>query len=210
MEIPPQRISERLDEREMALEREEAGAEARMQRDLDEARERQRQAQVFNLPDQYISGADMTLPDQYIPGADMTLPDQYIPARRPVTKRRVSSDEDMKEHMEYGEGKKRSSGVTESKATEMVRKTPGYSYEYKDEYEGQPGTKRGRQYGIMAQDLEKTEAGRSLVDLDENGMKHVDTDRLSMVNTAALNDLTARLDAIEKGKNRSTKRRARA
>jgi len=50
----------------------------------------------------------------------------------------------------------------------------------------------------MAQDLEKTPAGASVVATDpKTGMKSVDTDRLSLVNTAALSEQQRRIDDLE-------------
>lgn len=87
------------------------------------------------------------------------------------------------------------------RAAEVFRKTPGYGYTYKDEFQGQPGTKPGPQYGIMAQDLEKTPEGAAVVEEDEEGLKHVDANRLTMLNSAAIHDILARLDKAE-GRNR--------
>jgi hypothetical protein len=85
-------------------------------------------------------------------------------------------------------------------ASEALRSTPGYAYQYKDEFQGQPGTKPGPQYGIMAQDLEKSPAGATVVSEDEEGLKHVDPERLTMLNSAAIHDLLARLDKLEGGR----------
>lgn len=91
-------------------------------------------------------------------------------------------------------------------AAETFRQTPGYAYTYKDEFLGQPGTKPGPQYGIMAQDLERTPVGRTVVGEDESGMKHVDADRLTMVNSAAIHELLTRLDKLEGRKKRGLPR----
>lgn len=87
----------------------------------------------------------------------------------------------------------------EAQAETTVRNAPGYSYEYKDPQ--RHGT--GRHYGPMAQDLEKTPAGKSVVHEGPDGKKMVDTSRLSLVNTAAINaqqkkldEAMARLDAL--------------
>lgn len=95
--------------------------------------------------------------------------------------------------------------LSELGAQEAVEKAPGYSYEYKQpERHG-----AGRFYGPMAQDLERTPAGRSTVREAPDGTKMVDTSRLSLVNTAALNgqqkqidELMRRLDALS-GKGRA-------
>lgn len=76
-----------------------------------------------------------------------------------------------------------------------LRPAQGYSYEYKEP--NAPGAKPGRQYGPMAQDLEKTPAGASVVEMDPNtGMKRVDTNRLTMVNTAAISEQQRKMDAL--------------
>ena len=58
---------------------------------------------------------------------------------------------------------------------------PGYSYEYKDP--NAPGMAPGQQYGPMAQDLEKTPAGASVVH-EVNGKKAVDPGRLALLNAS--------------------------
>lgn len=90
------------------------------------------------------------------------------------------------------EGAKNKGGGTE--AADTFRETPGFKYHYKPEFLGEPGTESGEQFGIMAQDLEKTEAGASVVDKDENGMRKVDTERLTLLNSAALHDIMKELD----------------
>jgi hypothetical protein len=77
-----------------------------------------------------------------------------------------------------------------------LRPAKGYSYEYKEpERFGQ-----GRFYGPMAQDLEKTPAGASVVKKAPDGTKMVDTSRLSLVNTAAISDLQKQLAALGGGR----------
>ena len=66
--------------------------------------------------------------------------------------------------------------------------------------QGAAGAQPGPQYGIMAQDLEKTPEGATLVDEDETGMKHVDTDRMTMAQSAALNEILQRIKALEGGR----------
>jgi hypothetical protein len=82
----------------------------------------------------------------------------------------------------------------EKESLEAVEATPGYSFDYKDP--DAMGATSGKQFGVMAQDLEKTPAGRSVVH-EVGGRKMVDTSRLTMVNTAAMNALTDRLSKIE-------------
>jgi hypothetical protein len=49
----------------------------------------------------------------------------------------------------------------------------------------------------MAQDLEKTPAGKSVVKTGPDGMKSIDTARLSLVNTSAISEQQRRLDRLE-------------
>lgn len=82
----------------------------------------------------------------------------------------------------------------EKEAVRTVANTPGYSFRYKDPEAA--GATDGMNYGIMAQDLEKTPAGRSVVKQGPEGHKMVDTSRLTMVNTAALNGLQKQVDEL--------------
>jgi hypothetical protein len=83
----------------------------------------------------------------------------------------------------------------EKEAVETVENAPAYSYNYTDP--DAMGAAPGRQFGIMAQDLEKTPAGRSVVKQGPNGAKMVDTSRLTMVNTAALNGMQKHINELE-------------
>jgi len=70
---------------------------------------------------------------------------------------------------------------------------PGYSYEYKDpEQHG-----RGSFVGPMAQDLEQTPVGQSVVEETPNG-KAINTDRLTMVNTAAVSEQQRELEELRR------------
>jgi len=75
----------------------------------------------------------------------------------------------------------------------------GYSYNYRDP--ARDGD--GRQYGIMAQDLAATPAGRTAVEPDERGMLTVNAPKLGMMTAAAtgaherrIAELEAQLDAL--------------
>jgi hypothetical protein len=70
-------------------------------------------------------------------------------------------------------------------ASDAVSESPGYSFEYKDPERHGDGTF----YGPMAQDLEKTPVGRTTVKRGPDGTKMIDTSRLTLVNTAALQEL---------------------
>lgn len=104
-----------------------------------------------------------------------------------------ASDRDVKENIEPASNLRLG-------ASEAVSKAPGYSFRYKDperngdasEYEGD-----GEFYGVMAQDLEKTPVGRSTVKRAPDGTKMVDTSRLSLVNTAAIQELQEEVDRLK-------------
>ncbi len=81
-------------------------------------------------------------------------------------------------------------------AREAVRAAPGSFYKYKDP--SIPGAGPGKKYGPMAQDLERTPAGRTVVVNAPNGTKMVDTGRLSMLNTAALASMDAEIADLRK------------
>lgn len=72
---------------------------------------------------------------------------------------------------------------------------PGYSYEYKNPEK--IGAAPGIHYGPMAQDLEKTPAGASVVKTMPDGSKGVDTGRLSLLNTSELSRQRKELDALK-------------
>lgn len=77
-----------------------------------------------------------------------------------------------------------------------LRPAQGYSYQYKDPQ--QPGAAPGTHYGPMAQDLEKTPAGASVVSTNpQTGLKQIDTDRLSLVNSSAISDLQRKQDELQ-------------
>lgn len=69
------------------------------------------------------------------------------------------------------------------------------SYEYKDPDE--PGAARGRRYGIMAQDLEKSRVGKSLVRTGPGGSKMIDVPQAVGAVLAALKSVHDRAKASE-------------
>lgn len=69
------------------------------------------------------------------------------------------------------------------------------SYEYKEP--SKPGRAFGRQFGPMAQDLEKTEMGKTIVVEDEEGTKGVDTSRGFLLALSGLANVHNRLKALE-------------
>lgn len=71
---------------------------------------------------------------------------------------------------------------------------PGYAYQYK--VPSEVGASPGTHYGPMAQDLEKTPAGASVVGT-KNGRKFVDTGRLTMLNTSEVSKQRKELDVLQ-------------
>jgi hypothetical protein len=82
-----------------------------------------------------------------------------------------------------------------SAAATMAR-APGYSYEYRNP--NAPGAAPGRHFGPMAQDLEQTPVGRSVVTTGPDGKKAVDTGRLTLVNSAAVGEQQRRIDELQR------------
>lgn len=92
------------------------------------------------------------------------------------------SDRDLKESVQ-------------SLSDRIASKTPGYSFHYKPGVRGEdPGKKN---FGIMAQDLEKTPEGASVVKEGPQG-KMVDTGKLTLLHQAMMHDLNKRLRSLEK------------
>ena len=83
-------------------------------------------------------------------------------------------------------------------ALESVKKTPSYSFRYTDDArELYPElTQPGEQYGVMAQDLERTPAGEDIVSTGPGGMKAVDTREATMTNMAATGELAREQDDL--------------
>ena len=82
-------------------------------------------------------------------------------------------------------------------ASAIFERTPSYSYEYKPEFQGDPGAAPGPQVGIMAQDLEQTPAGAGMVEEGPDGMKRVDADRVAMASAGAISEILERLKRLE-------------
>lgn len=83
-------------------------------------------------------------------------------------------------------------------ARKALGKLRPYEYEYNDEGRAR-GMPEGKVVGVMAQDLELSEAGRALVD-DEQGRKWIDGRKALSLLLAGAADHEARLRAVEKGK----------
>lgn len=75
-----------------------------------------------------------------------------------------------------------------------LAQTPGYSYRYK---EGEGEDPNRRHVGPMAQDLERTPVGESVIQTMPDGRKAIDTGRLSLVNSTATGELARRLANLE-------------
>jgi hypothetical protein len=78
--------------------------------------------------------------------------------------------------------------------SEHLRGAPGYRYRYKDGFGEDPGVEHA---GPMAQDLERGPFGKALVKKGTDGLRRVDTSRLSLVNHAALASMRSELDALK-------------
>lgn len=86
--------------------------------------------------------------------------------------------------------------ASDEKAKEAIEKTPGYKFRYKDP--DAMGAEDGVQFGIMAQDLEKTPAGRSVVKKQPDGTRMVDTSRLALLEAGAMNALSKKVAELER------------
>jgi hypothetical protein len=85
-------------------------------------------------------------------------------------------------------------------AVNAMRELEPSTFEYKDEFKGAPGAGSGEYTGIMAQDLEKTPAGRGTVAMGPDGMRRVDGAKLSTLNSAALSRLVKDVDKLKGAK----------
>lgn len=84
---------------------------------------------------------------------------------------------------------------TEASVSHAFAPAGSYAYKYKDP--SAPGAEAGPQYGPMAQELEQTPAGRTVVG-ERGGRKFIDTDRLSLLNASATGQLRRELDHVNK------------
>ncbi len=81
---------------------------------------------------------------------------------------------------------------------DYLGKTKGKLYQYKDPHKS--GRRAGLNYGPMAQDLQKSKIGRTLVTKDTDGTLKVDTQRLALADHAALAELAREVRALKDGK----------
>jgi hypothetical protein len=75
----------------------------------------------------------------------------------------------------------------------FVKAIKPYMYEYKNSKHG-----TGEKMGVMAQDLEKSEVGKTMVDKAPDGTKIVDTNKALGPILAALADLNKKVEKLEK------------
>ncbi len=91
-----------------------------------------------------------------------------------------------------------------SASMEMLDHVKPVSFDYKPGFGGP-----GRHYGVLAQDLEKSPMGASLVHQGPDGVRKVDVAKASMANMAANADLHERVKVLEGGVDRSAQKRER-
>lgn len=91
---------------------------------------------------------------------------------------------------------------SDERIKQFLDKQKAYEYEYKDQYKNLPGAGEGRYVSPMAQDLAKTELGRSMVSEAPNGKLVVDYGKGFGTIVAAQAYLNERLNELEakKGK----------
>ena len=78
-------------------------------------------------------------------------------------------------------GIKNNVGESPDEISDFLRNLDPVKFDYKPEFGGEKN-----QYGIIAQDAEKTPVGDSFVEQDANGHRMIDTNKATMVNMAAL------------------------
>lgn len=76
----------------------------------------------------------------------------------------------------------------------LFRSVPGFGFEYKEP--ASPGALPGENFGLMAQDLERTRAGKSVVGTDRNGEKRIDTSRLTLMAVPQIGKQRKEIDAL--------------
>lgn len=88
-------------------------------------------------------------------------------------------------------------GLAQPQRQEISRADPypAYSYDYKDP--NAPGAEPGQQFGPMAQDLEKTPAGKSVVSTGKDGKKRIDAGRLTLMNASETSKLRGEVDRLK-------------
>lgn len=84
-------------------------------------------------------------------------------------------------------------GNSGNEIEEFVNNIQPYEYQYKN-----PAHGTGQKMGIMAQDLEKSDVGRTLVDQAPDGTKMVDTNKAIGAILAAVADINKKVKKLEK------------
>jgi hypothetical protein len=98
----------------------------------------------------------------------------------------AKSDKDAKENI------KEENNV--SKAIEQFTSAiKGYEFEYKNKSDG-----TGKKVGVMAQDLEKSKIGKTIVDEDENGDKVINTNKAIGALLAATAEMNKKIEKLSK------------
>jgi len=101
----------------------------------------------------------------------------------------AKSDERVKENIQPADFKK-----VKSQLNELLEKIEPFMYDYKNpKQDGE-----GRRLGVMAQDLEKSEMGRDMVQEDNNGTKNIDLNKVASAALAASSELLNRVEQLEK------------
>lgn len=116
-----------------------------------------------------------------------------VPAGTAIAKSDITSKKNISAAGEQVSDAIRGVQVPYPMASGVGMQAPAYAYEYKDPSSN--GARPGVNYGPMAQDLEKTPAGASVV-VDKGGKKGIDTSRLTLLNTSELSKMRQELDAL--------------
>lgn len=104
--------------------------------------------------------------------------------------------------MDYGSGFGGMSAFSDERVKELLDTAQAHDYEYKDQYKDLPGAGEGRFVSPMAQELQKTELGKSMVKEGPDGKLMVDYGKGFGTILAAQAYLNERLNELEakKGK----------
>lgn len=104
----------------------------------------------------------------------------------------LGSDERLKEI--YGDS-------ISDRIIEDFAKIAAIDFTYNDKAKALYGKESGvddkEHTGVKAQDLEQTDTTKAVVEEDDNGFKKVDTEQLTMTNTAAISELARRVLTLE-------------
>ncbi len=87
--------------------------------------------------------------------------------------------------------------VTDGDADAFLDKVTGHKFKYNKNVDALPQAGKGQQMGVMAQDLEKTPEGKTLVDHTSNGVKVIDNGKLAATAIALMGNLHKRLKNLE-------------